>query len=190
MSERPIHPWSRRAKQVLRPARPPIDPREPRPIFIGAQCYERKRAHWFIFLPVQDAETGRVVQVIGNVWHGFGFEIKDNYDFATNPAKRYLLGHIQPTLIVDSVASNHAPQVRSLACAEDIVERIAFNTGLPYRDPNAIPPDPDDPIWLLPHRQFERCQEWTRRVVGRLVESGALPEEALSQLNVVPSVGE
>lgn len=41
----------------------------------------------------------------------------------------------------------------------DGIEMIAYNQGMPYRDPNVALPPIGDPIWAQSLPQSERCQE-------------------------------
>ena len=66
---------------------------------------------------------------------------------------------------------------------------IAYNQGMPYRDPNVALPPIGDPIWAQSLPQFERCQEWTRKLVYRLVQLGQLQATAISALNTATSFG-
>lgn len=71
----------------------------------------------------------------------------------------------------------------------DRLEEIAFDLGLPYRDPSAVLPPAGDPVWLKPHPQFERCQEWMRKLIRCYVDTGILPPSALDVPDKATSVG-
>jgi len=164
-----------------------------RELFLGYTCYENARAHWFIFIPsITIPIIGKVIQVTGNPHTGFGFQIKLNCDSTVSMSGTthfVLLGSV-PT---DQVVDGYTPQLDNGPVLRDYpidgIEVIAYNHGLPYRDPNAALPPIGDPIWAQSVPQFERCQEWTRKLVHRLVELGYLQPTAISALNTATSFG-
>ncbi|KAL6301352.1 hypothetical protein BKA93DRAFT_466922 [Sparassis latifolia] len=216
----PAPPWSRRAREataaahggsnVSHPAVAPVvvDPNAPRDVYLGSDCFENARAHWFLFVPSQTHPSiGKVIQVTGNPWVGFGFQVKLNYcsqsqalagvhsETPGQPQYRITqmvrLGSTAPSNVVDDYVPSplSGPQLRDFPV--DKLEGAAYDLGLPYRDPNAVLPDPSDPVWRgkVPHPQIERCQGWVKRVVERWVELDLLDGEAIEALKNGRSFG-
>ena len=166
-----------------------------RELFLGYTCFENARAHWFIFIPsITIPIIGKVIQVTGNPHTGFGFQIKLNYNSTPDLS---LLGttHFVPlgSVSADQVVDNYMPRVGYGPTLRDYpidgIEMIAYNQGMPYRDPNVALPPMGDPIWAQSLPQFERCQEWTRKLVHRLVQLGHLQPTAISALDTATSFG-
>lgn len=137
---------------------------------------------------------GKVIQVTGNPFNGFGFQIKLNHNAIQQPDTHYLLlGSIPvpPHVLVEDYTPDplSGPEFRDRPVSGDRLEEIAFDLGLPYRDPSAALPPPGDPVWLKPHPKFERCQEWMRKLIKRYVNEGILPPSALDVPDKATSVG-
>jgi hypothetical protein len=135
---------------------------------------------------------GNVIQVTGNPHTGFGFQIKLNCDStlsASDITHFVPLGSVSADQVVDDYTTQvgYGPTLRDYPV--DGIEMIAYNQGLPYRDPNAALPSVGDPIWAQSLPQFERCQEWTRKLVHRLVQLGHLQPTAIPALNTATSFG-
>lgn len=168
-----------------------------RHVYLGFNCFENARAHWFLYIPYPshlDAHNniGKVIQVTGNPFVGFGFQIKLNHNALQQPETHYLLlGTVPSSTIVDDYQPNllAGPEFRDQPLAGDKLEQIAYDLGLPYHDPSAVLPPAGDPLWLKPHPQFERCQEWTRKLISCYVNEGILPPSALEVPDKATSVG-
>jgi hypothetical protein len=165
-----------------------------RSLLLGYKTYENARAHWYLFVPsTTNPAVGKIIHVTGNHHSGFGFQIKLNQNVLLSIRHGYThfvsLGSVAADQVVDDYEPNpdSGPIIRDYPI--DGIETIAYNQGLPYRDPNAILPPVGDPIWAHSHPQFERCQEWTRRLVYRLVELGHLQPMAIQALNTATSFG-
>lgn len=205
----PAPPWSRRAREArevaaaansstataANPSTIPSTISQPvaqRQICLGYNCYENsKRAHWYLYIPsTTDSNIGKVIQVTGNVWDGFGFQIKTNFNIRDTYDHYIHLGYVLPDLIVDDYTPDayRAADIRSHPI--DAIEQVAFDLGLPVQNPEATLPPHDDPVWNLPNRDFERCQEWIGKLVGVLVEKRRyLDPAALSALDNATSFG-
>ncbi|KAJ7632185.1 hypothetical protein FB45DRAFT_831183 [Roridomyces roridus] len=190
-AERPIPVWSRRYKELNKPmAKEEKAPQRSatRSLFLGYNCHETRRAHYFLFIPylIDDAKTGKLINVSGNPWNSdFTLEIKTGFDRKTSPVlgptrSHYIyLGEISADDFVDEEHYN----IRNTPNANDRIESIAASIPLPYRAPGATPEHPDDPMWLRPHPRLERCQEWTNRLVQSLVDAGLLGASALMKMS-------
>ena len=170
-----------------------------REIYLGYTCFESSRAHWFLYIPSLSKTSslsltpmGKVIQVTGNPFTGFGFQVKLNHNAAQQPDTHYLsLGSVPANAIIDDYKPDplSGPELRDRPVPGDRLEQIAYDLGLPYQDPSATLPPPGDPVWLKPHPKFERCQEWMRKLVRRYVEEKLLPSSALAVLDEAISVG-
>ncbi|KDR72749.1 hypothetical protein GALMADRAFT_764225 [Galerina marginata CBS 339.88] len=142
--------WSRRARLArgMKSATPETaaiasatapQPTTLREICLGYTCYENKRAHWYIYIPsTTDLGLGKVIQVTGNSWIGFGFQVKTNFSIRTKRSENehcIRLGYVTPDLVVD----DYTPDAE---CAADIrshpvdkIEEVAYNLGLPIQNP-------------------------------------------------------
>ncbi|KAJ7804003.1 hypothetical protein B0H14DRAFT_1627662 [Mycena olivaceomarginata] len=196
-NERPVYAWSKRAKAAKLAA--DIKEKQPersqtRTLYLSYECHETLRAHYSIFIPYldDDAQVGKIIQVHGNPWvSGFVFEIKTGVNtrpseaLARQGAHFLKLGQVSS---LDFVDDGEAYDSRNEPNPADRIECVAASIPLPYRKPEAVPEPADDAIWLGPHPDFERCQEWTRRFVRALVDARILEEEAVAIVQSAHSV--
>ncbi|KAJ7497654.1 hypothetical protein FB451DRAFT_1121347 [Mycena latifolia] len=210
---RPPPRWSRRAQNTT----PTEDPAlggddtllktrflqkttERRDIWLGCNIFPAARAHWFLFIPCAPSSglsyLGKIIQVTGNPHTGFGLQTKRNYDTRADAPEdtRFLyLGALPGECVVDGYVPSPArgPEIHTTdeVVAGDVVEELARALGLPRRAEGAPLPPPGDPVWERPHPSFERCQEWTTRLVEDLVKQGLLPESATLVMGSAMSFG-
>ncbi|KZV86240.1 hypothetical protein EXIGLDRAFT_840935 [Exidia glandulosa HHB12029] len=166
----------------------PQDPPTPghRHIYLVSQCYQPGRSHWSLWIPsLQNPLIGRVIHVRGSVIRGFAVEFKDNHKFnIEDDSELYQfthLGEVPATSLVDSLDPRVEGDVR------DDYDIAAYALELPARDSVNAPEPLDDPIWNRPHPRFERCQEWTRRLIADLVADNKLPRAAVQAMDTATS---
>ncbi|KZV86239.1 hypothetical protein EXIGLDRAFT_229867 [Exidia glandulosa HHB12029] len=152
-----------------------------RHIYLVSQCYQPGRSHWFMWIPsLQNPLIGRVIHIIGSTMQGFVVQIKDNHN--ASYSKQYNqfvpLGQVPARLVVDAYVPHVGNVIyREEGDARDDYDIAAYALDPPRRDSYRQEP-PNDPIWNMPHPRFERCQEWTRRLIADLVTDRKLPANA------------
>lgn len=166
-----------------------------RPIYLAVQCVTGKRNHWMLFIPsASDPKVGKIINVVGSVYTGFKLEIKDNFTAESERSKHQFvhIGDVAADLVADGYAPDpsRAPTIRPAdAPARDKLEQLAAAIPMPYRAHGVQLPPMNSPLWRQPNKDFERCQEWTRRFVGEMVRRGYLHPDALAAVDTGASLG-
>ena len=103
-----------------------------REIYLGYTCFESSRAHWFLYIPSLTKTSlpsftpmGKVIQVTGNPFTGFGFQVKLNHNAAQQPDTHYLsLGSVPANAIIDDYKPNplSGPELRDRPVPGDRLE--------------------------------------------------------------------
>ncbi|KAF4633776.1 hypothetical protein G7Y89_g4339 [Cudoniella acicularis] len=127
------------------------------------------RAHWGLFIPTstpQDSEKGKLIQVVGTPFTGFGLEFRRNYDLTILIEKYqlHLLGEMEDRHVEDVIGDGR-PGID--ITPHDDVEKEAKRL-----DPPGVSKEPLNPAVT------RCCQEWTRDLVDRLIVRKILPKEA------------
>ncbi|KAH6665751.1 hypothetical protein B0J14DRAFT_605808 [Halenospora varia] len=133
-------------------------------------------AHWALFIPSLSSNSkGKLIQVLGTPFTGYGLEFKRNYDLDTIAEKfqKYSLGDVEDGFVEDVVGDGTS--------SIDNVARDAIEKEAKRIDPPGVSKEPLNP------GVGKRCQEWTRELVERLVERGILEKHACDVLDEAKS---
>ncbi|PMD52752.1 uncharacterized protein K444DRAFT_572203 [Hyaloscypha bicolor E] len=135
------------------------------------------RSHWALFIPyTTDSSVGKLIQVLGTPFTGYGLEFKRNYNLTliTEKLEKVFLGEVAEKWVqADDDEAGDGKTITDVT-PRDEIERLAKRIEVP-----GISKEPLNPL------VGRRCQEWTRELVEVLIGKGILNEGAIGVLDRV-----
>ncbi|KAE9364649.1 hypothetical protein N431DRAFT_474234 [Stipitochalara longipes BDJ] len=135
------------------------------------------RSHWAIFIPyTSGAPVGRLIQVLGTPFTGYGLEFKRNYNISTITEKfdKVLLGEVDQKWVQVGDDETRDGKASTDVNPRDEIEKAAKRVEVP-----GVSKEPLNPL------VGRRCQEWTRELVEMLIGKGILDQSAIEVLDRV-----
>ncbi|KAF2494217.1 hypothetical protein BU16DRAFT_528356 [Lophium mytilinum] len=138
----------------------------------------RVPAHWALFVPsTPSSRTGKVIEVVGTPYTGYGLQFKRNYSIDTETRRHQLLqiGEVDAEHVEDMDGAGETEKVMLDIDARDALEREAKKVTAPGVG--------KQPIVMF---EYENCQSWLKEYVAWLVKRKMLGEEAIGVLAEAP----